>query len=139
MTQTATVRRVIDDTQAEICVLRTSACGHECANCDGCKMYARPQIRAVAENTVGACEGETVVVESASTQVLGIAAVVYLSPLLLFFTLYFLASALQIFHGLALLFGVAGFAVGIALAVLLNRRVREKGQIAFRIVSVQRD
>lgn len=137
MTQTATVRRIVSSTKAEIAVLRASACGHTCADCGSCKMYEKPQIVAVAENSAGAETGDTVVVESATSRVLGIAAVVYLAPFLLFFALYLLAGALSISGGLALGFGGAGFAIGIAATVLLNRWVRDNGQMAFRIVSVK--
>ena len=137
MTQTATVRRIVSSTKAEIAVLRASACGHDCADCGGCKMDQRPQVMALAENTAGAETGDTVVVESATSRVLGIAAVVYLLPFVLFFVLYFLAGALSISGGLALGFGGAGFIIGITATVLLNRWVKDKGQVAFRIVSVK--
>ena len=139
MTQTACVRRLVSGTKAEIAVLRSSACGHSCADCGGCKMYDQPQVTALADNSLGAAVGDTVVVESATAHVLGIAAVVYLLPVLLFFGLYFLAGALRVGEPLALLFGGAGFAIGVAAAVLLNRHMGKREKIAFRIISVRRD
>lgn len=139
MTQTATVRRIVDSTKAEVAVLRASACGHDCADCGGCKAERTPQVVALAENCVGAQAGDTVIVESASAHVLGIAAVVYLVPFVLFFALYFLAGALGVKGGLALWFGAAGFLIGGAIIFLLNRMVREKQQMVFRIVSIKRN
>lgn len=137
MTQTATVRRIVNSTKAEVAVLRASACGHDCADCGSCKMYDKPQVVALAENCAGAQVGDTVVVESASSHVLGIAAVVYLAPFALFFALYFLAGALQVSGAMALGFGGVGFLIGVAITFLLNRMVREKTQVAFRITSVK--
>lgn len=139
MTQTATVRRIVGGNRAEIAVLRASACGHDCDDCGGCKVSDRPQVVALAENAVGAAVGDTVVVESATAHVLGIATVVYLVPFVLFFALYFMAGALNLSDGLALCFGFLGFLIGVAATILLNRMAGEKKKVAFRIVTIKRD
>ena len=78
MTQTATVKRLVGETRAEIIVWRESACGHNCASCGGCASSGKPQVTVVAENQACAQPGDTVLVESESRKVLGLAVVLYL-------------------------------------------------------------
>lgn len=73
MTQIATVKRLIGESQAEVLVRRQSACGHSCEACGGCGPESAAQMTAMADNTLGACPGDTVRVESESRRVLGMA------------------------------------------------------------------
>lgn len=138
MTQTATVKRLVSSKKAEIVVRRQSACGHHCADCEGCKMYDRPTVTVTAENEAGAMPGDTVTVETSSAHVLGMAAVVYLLPFVLFFALYLLAGALALSAGASIALGVAGFVAGAAADLLLDRSVKKKQALSFRIISVER-
>lgn len=137
MTQTATVRRIVSARKAEVAVLRETACGHDCASCGGCKSGERPEVLALAENAAGAVPGDTVLVESASSRVLGIAAVVYLVPFLLFFGGYFLAGAMGQPDTASIVWGVAGIVLGAVVDLLLNRRLRRERKTALRIVSIR--
>lgn len=137
MTQTATVRRIVGPNQAEVTVLRKPACGHNCTACGGCKSGSRPEVLALAENRVGAVSGDVVLVESASSRILGVAAVVYLLPFLLLFSGYFLAESLGWSDFACAILGVAGFAAGAVVDLLLNRRLKAGRQAALRIVGIQ--
>lgn len=137
MTQTATVRRIVSPKRAEITVRRASACGHDCADCGGCKVYDKPQVIALAENTVGAQVGDSVEVESGTAHVLGLAAAVYLAPFILFFLLYFAGGVLNLSEMAALTLGGVGFLSGIGIDLLLNRALRRRRTPTFRIVEVR--
>lgn len=134
MLQHAKVIRVIDENHAEISVIRQSACGHDCGSCEGCGL--RPeQVTAEAFNAAGARLGDMVTVESQSTAVIGIAAVVYLCPLILFFAAYFAARYFGGAEGLRIAAGGLGFLLGVGLALLLNRRM-SRSQPILKIIAI---
>ena len=139
MIQTAKVTRIIDSSRAEVAVKRQSACGHDCSECGGgcSEMMVSPTVAVVAENLVHAMPGDTVAVESSTKKVLGAAALVYLVPFALFFAGYFLCSVLTQSEGISVLGGLVGFALGMALAVLADRRVRKRQSITFRITAIE--
>ena len=93
MTQIATVEKLLPDGYAEISVPRKSACGHDCEECAGCGMTGAA-IYARAKNNAGAQPGDKVVVESSSKKLLGVAALVYLLPVVAFLLGYFLSEGL---------------------------------------------
>lgn len=137
MTQIATVKRLVGEKNAEVLVRRQSACGHDCASCGGCGPESAAQVTAVADNELGARPGDTVRVESESGRVLGMAAVLYLVPLVLLFAGYFAASGpLRLGEGASVAVGVACLAVGFAANVGMDRRLRRKRPVHFRIVEV---
>ncbi len=91
MKQTAQVIRIVAPGYVEVRVRRTSACAsaHNCGSCDHCSfMENAPEITVVAEDAHGAGVGDTVTVETASSRVLGAAALLYIVPLVLFFLGY---------------------------------------------------
>ena len=83
-----------------------------------------------ANNPIGAKPGDRVVVESASSQVLGAAVVVYLLPLLLLLGGYGLARGVG---------AAAGFALGLLLAVWMDRRRARKGRLLYTVSSFAED
>ncbi len=135
MTQTATVRRLVQKGRAELCISRQTMCGHDCASCGGCAAGEAREMLVVANDPVGVRPGDTVVVESSSKTLLGIAAVVYLVPFVLFFLCYFLAAGLG--EGIAVVAGLAGFAAGVLVAMAVNRREKRRGDVVFTITSVK--
>lgn len=139
MIQTAQVTRIIDGERAEVAVKRQSACGHDCSQCGGgcSEMMISPTVSVVAENPVHAMPGDRVTVESATKKVLGAAVLVYLVPLALFFVGYFLCGALLEREAAAVAAGLAGFVLGMVLAVLSDRRVRRQKSITFRITAIE--
>lgn len=139
MEQTARVRRLLPGNRAEIAVKRQSACGHDCSQCGGgcSEMLVQSEVTAVADNPLGARPGDTVRVESRSGQVLWIAAVVYLLPLLLFFVFCFAGAALTQRESTGLALGGMGFLIGITAAVWANRVVKKRNMTAFSITAVE--
>ena len=90
MEQIVTVRALYPDGTAEVACRRASACGGDCGHCGGCTNAQTVLVRAY--NPIGAKPGDRVVVESASCQVLGAAAAVYLLPVLFLLGGYALAG-----------------------------------------------
>ena len=138
MTQTATVNRLISHEKAEVTVCRQSACGHNCADCSGCSAEGMAHnLTVTAHNLCCAGVGDTVVVESESSRVLGMAFVIYLLPLALFLGGCITASsALHMGEGGSLIVGFICTVPGFLAARLLDRRVRAKRPMQFRIVEV---
>ena len=132
MTQVATVQRIISETYAEIAVPRKSACGHDCEECAGCGISGA-SVYARARNPIGARPGQKVVVESSSQKLLGIVALVYLTPIVLFFLGYFLTASLASV-ALRYLVAAVGFFSGILIAVLYDRHMKKQGGLSFTIV-----
>ncbi len=110
---------------AELAVHRDTACG-DCASCGGCDAGA---VRVAVENSIHASVGDTVLIESATGAVLWIAALVYLLPLLLFFSCYALGSVVGVSP---LLLGGIGFAVSLLVSALVNRKV--SGKVQYRMI-----
>ncbi|MCL2081588.1 MAG: SoxR reducing system RseC family protein [Oscillospiraceae bacterium] len=73
-------------------------------------------VRVRARGGEGAKPGDTVIIESAARRILGLAALVYLLPLVLFFAGYAVSA----------LTGGLGFALGIGLLVPANRFAEKK-------------
>ena len=138
MIQTAKVTRVLENGTAEVSVKRQSACGHDCYKCGGgcSELMVSSTVSVVAANPVRAMPGDMVRVESSTGGVLKAAVVVYLVPFLLFFLGYFLCAAAQLGGGVSAAVGGCGFAVGVLLAVLLDRQVRRNQSITFCITAI---
>ena len=124
MEQIVTVRALYPDGTAEVACRRASACGGDCGHCGGCTNAQTVLVRAY--NPIGAQPGDRVVVESASCQVLGAAAAVYLLPVLFLLGGYALAGGPG---------GAIGFALGLAPAVWMDRRRRKGGRLLYTVSS----
>lgn len=83
MTQTAQVKQTFPNGTAVVAVVRQGACAHNCSECGGCMTAQQPTVTALAQNTVGAREGELVVVETENANLMGVIAFVYLVPMVL--------------------------------------------------------
>ena len=123
MEQIVTVRALYPDGTAEVACRRASACSGDCGHCGGCTNAQTVLVRAY--NPIGAKPGDRVVVESASCQVLGAAAAVYLLPVLFLLGGYALAGGPG---------GAIGFALGLTPAVWMDRR-REGGRLLYTVSS----
>ena len=124
MEQIVTVRALYPDGTAEVACRRASACGGDCGHCGGCTNAQTVLVRAY--NPIGAKPGDRVVVESASCQVLGATAAVYLLPVLFLLGGYALAGGPG---------GAIGFALGLAPAVWMDRRRRKGGRLLYTVSS----
>ena len=133
MTQIATVEKILDSQHAIISVPRKSACGHDCEECAGCGISGTA-IRAKAINTVGATIGQKVVVESSTEKMLGIIALVYLTPIVLFFAGYISMLLLNFSVTVQYIVAGLGFVLGILTAIWYDRRIRDRGGLSFTIV-----
>lgn len=133
MIQKAVVKKILDETHAEIEVQRQSACGHDCSKCGGCGTPTE-RIKATAVNSVQAQVGEIVTVEGSSKQILSMAAIVYSIPLILFFVFYGICAAFSFAEGFSIIAGIAGFVIGILLAIRHNQQVKSSGKFIFTIV-----
>lgn len=120
MQQTATVMKLLPGNKAELQVHRTTACGHDCSKCGGCGEMVTKPIRVIATNSIGADVGDSVVIIGSTKQVLGLAAVVYIVPFVLFFALYAVAVAVSL--PIPELWACIGFFIGILGAVWVNKR-----------------
>ena len=115
-----------------ISVPRKSACGHDCEECAGCGVTGAA-VRARAANPIGAQPGQKVVVESDTQKMLGIVAMVYLIPVVLFLAGY-LGTMLLVAPSVAGIAGGIGFMAGILIAVAYDRHLRRQGGLRFTIV-----
>ena len=129
MRQIATVTKLIDAGLVEVVVARESACGHDCENCGGCGA-AGGNIYVRARTEIPVALGDKVEIYS-DNRVLGFAAMVYLVPVVWFFIGYLAVPYLE--EWIRYLCGGAGFALGIAAAVLLDRLMRKKRAISYLI------
>ena len=132
MTQSALVIEVLGE-KAKILVRRKTACGGDCASCGGCA--DKMEISVVAGNRAGAKVGDTVIVETQNSRVIGGAALVYIVPLVLTFAGYAAGAALKLPETGSVLCAFAGFGLGAAIAVLLGRRMKRAD---FEIVRICR-
>ena len=132
MTQIATVENLLAGGYATISVPRKSACGHDCEECAGCGVTGAA-VRARAVNPIGAQPGQKVVVQSDSQKMLGIVAMVYLIPVVLFL-LGYLGTMTLVSASAAGVVGGIGFVAGILIAVAYDRRLRRQGGLRFTIV-----
>lgn len=129
MEQLVRVRETFDDGTALVIHVRESACSGDCHKCSGCGA-AKETILLKADNPIGARRGDLVKLESASGPVLKAAAVLYLLPMLLFFTGFFAGDLLWQRGALT---GCIAFAGGIALAVLYDRKLRKTDKTGYTI------
>lgn len=102
MQVTGTVRKT-DGKTAYIVIRRESACGENCANCGGCKNKTN---EITATNEIEARPGDTVTVEMEDGRVLKAAFMVYMVPLIIFFTAYFVSDMIFKLNMLSITFGI---------------------------------
>lgn len=139
MTQTARVKALLENGLAEVSVHRQSACGHDCSQCSGCELtITRSDLMVTAENYLGARPGDIVLVESANSDILGAAVVVYLVPFLLFFVGYVISQMLSFGEGISILISFAAFICGLLPARRLDRKQKEKKSVQFRIIDIMK-
>lgn len=133
MTQQGTIKKLLPGGLAEVEVTRRSACGHDCAKCGGCGGLETQTLYVTARNRAGAAIGDRVLIEGETKQVLGIAVLVYLLPLVLFFIGYGVGAAAKLGGGLSALIGGALFVIGILAAIGYSHRMKQKEEAPFAI------
>lgn len=123
------VRQCNDDGTAQVLCLRQSACSGDCHKCSGCGAVEQKMLF-TAQNPIGAKPGDTVRVRTQSGPVLMGAAILYLMPLALFMVGYLICLTWQ----RGFLGGLAGFVLGVLLAVIYDRKVAKKNKPQYTIV-----
>ena len=110
MRQLVQIKKILDDTHAEIFMERPSACGGNCHDCGGCAGDQKRVVIATAVNNIGARVGDQVYVEAETGKILLVIAMVYLVPLALFLASYAIGAFVQV---LPALWGCVGFGIGL--------------------------
>ena len=135
MEQMVRVKEIHPDGTATVIHIRESACSGDCHKCSGCGA-AKEAVLFTADNLIGARRGDLVKVESETGPVLKAAAVLYMLPLVLFFTGYALAAALGVSGGIG---GALAFVASIVLIVLYDRRMQKKDNTIYTITGFAGD
>ena len=128
MQQRVKILSCTENGMAQVACLRQSACSGDCHKCSGCGAVRETMILR-AENPIGARPGDLVVVKSETKTVMKAVGAFYVAPLLLFFLGYLLGSL----WSLGGLVSGLGFLVGIALAVVYDRKVAQKENVIYTI------
>lgn len=131
MTQIATVTALPDagGDEVELTIARQTACGHSCDGCGRCAGKA-PDLVIRASSEIPLTLGDQVEVYS-DNKVLGIAALVYGLPVVLFLLGYLLPVWLP--EPGRYLCGGVGFLLGLAAAVLCDRMVKRTAAVSYRV------
>ena len=128
MTQQGTIKKLLPGGRAEVEVTRRSACGHDCAKCGGCGGLETQTLYVTARTQTDAGIGDRVLIEGETGRVLGLGALVYMLPLVLFFIGYAIGNAAGGGAAGALaggvLFALLAAVPGYFLAVRLVKRYR---------------
>lgn len=130
MEQIVTVQRILPGGRAQVSCQRKSACSGDCHKCAGCGAAAET-VTVEADNAIGAQKGDLVVVRSSSRTVLKAAAVLYAVPVALFFLGWGLGALAGKLPGL---FGGLGFALGLGLALVYDRRMAKRKSVCYEII-----
>lgn len=133
MTQQGTIKKLLPDGMAEIEVTRRSACGHDCAKCGGCGGLETQTLYVTARNRAKADVGERVLIEGETGQVLGLAMLVYVLPIVLLFVGYALGSVLFTGAAAGALGGGVLFVLGILGAIWYSRRMKARNEVPYEI------
>jgi sigma-E factor negative regulatory protein RseC len=133
LTQNARVVKILDKGIAEVTVERSSACGN-CSSC-GASCAFRRSLVINANNRISAGVGDSVIISTKSSKIFLAAFIVYIVPFILFIAAYGLASAASLSEKASILVSVAAFFIGIAIAWLYNRFVKNRRSVQFDIIA----
>ena len=134
MEQIVRVHKLNPDGRADIILVRESACSGDCHKCSGCGA-AKEYMIFDAVNAIGASKGDLVVIKSETGPVMKAVGVFYVLPMVLFFLGYYLGTFLNA-GGIV---GGLGFALGIGLAVVYDRKVAQKDSTVHTITGYAGD
>ncbi len=133
MRQYAILNRIVSANEAEVEVLRGTSCGDSCGNCQLCKINNKISI--TVKNEMGALPGNKVEIESKTSEILSIAAFVYITPLVAMLVAFFIASA---FTSVELIKIAAGFAALIlsGIVIVFYGKQKSKKPVSYKIVRI---
>ena len=134
MTQDAVVLNTFQNGTAEVVVIRGTACGSNCGNCESC-IYQN-ELRTNAKNTVNAKKGQHVEIQSSSKEVYKAEFLIYIIPILLLVIGYFIPT---LFNAKELISVICGFTLMIIGVLVIVSLQKGKTGIKFEIVRVLHD
>jgi len=135
MKMTGTVTKTGSHT-SEVTIYRPTACSGECEHhCAGCAAI-KPLAVTVDNNGWHPFIGEQVLVESTEQSPVGLAALLYLLPLVTGLLGYWLVVQLGGSDKLGALGGLLGLVAGFAPALRVNRRMTHSRQPSHRIIAM---
>ena len=129
MEQQARVQKLLGDGTARVVITRQSACSGDCHKCAGCGAVGQT-LTVIAQNPLGAAEGEQVIIRSSTAPVMKGALVLYVLPLVMFFVGYALGNI----WNLGVWFGVGAFLLAMVGVVVYDRRVCAKQNNVYTII-----
>ncbi len=132
MTQEAIITKLLPDNMAEVAVVRTSACGKNCSSCESC--IFQNELKVAAKNDILSKPGHRVLIKTESSKIFGAAMLVYLLPMFSLLMGYILAASAGYSEALCVCTGFAGFAAGLAVIILVHKRIKNKTPISYTIV-----
>jgi sigma-E factor negative regulatory protein RseC len=135
MQQQVKVLSCSPDGTARVMLLRQSACSGDCHKCSGCGA-AKETMLLKAENLIGACKGDLVVIQSQTGPVMKAVGVFYVLPMILFFVGYWLGD---LWWNSGALIGGLAFVAGIAGSVVYDRKVARKEKNVYKITGFAGD
>ncbi|HWQ51998.1 MAG TPA: SoxR reducing system RseC family protein [Terriglobales bacterium] len=117
-----------------VAIFRSAACGENCGhNCAACGGASRLDVEA-DNGGIYTVAGDRVVLESGTGGVMGLAMLVYLLPIVTGIAGYFALLARG--EDAGLLGSLAGFLIGFAPALFVNRKITRSGKPTHKIISV---
>ena len=133
MVALAKVKKIFSDQTVEVEVQRVSACSGDCSKCGGCTELKTGPVTALALSKIPVAVGDRVAVEGEFKQVMSIAFVVYIIPIILFFIFLGVFALLGFGEGFSSLGGVLGFLIGVFAALKYNHYLTRKNCLSFTI------
>ena len=116
-----------DNKKATVMVKRASACGENCAHCKGsCKPTTA---QAIVENTIGAHIGDTVKIESNTTDIVRAAFFLYMLPVLVAIVSSVVAYGVKMNDIFVILISVATFFVSFVIIKRFEKKLTPKSYI----------
>lgn len=133
MTTIVKVKEVLDNNLALVIMDGSGECTDACEGCRGCSKGRGKEIEAVAKNPAGAKAGDRVYVYCRDTKLLGIAALLYILPVALFFLGYFIPVPTE---NLRILMAFAGLLVGMAICIFVNNVLKKRNNVMLKITEI---
>ena len=132
MTQDAKVIRLLPENKAEVIVVRATACGSNCGNCESC-IYDK-EMHTEAFNKAGASVGDNVIIESKTKVVMKAALLAYIFPIVMLLLGFVLATKFGANEGVSVLVAFIALAVSILVIFFTQRKKPNIGYDIIRIV-----
>ena len=104
---------------AYVLCVRKSACGESCVHCKICDNRG---VQVLAENSIGASEGDTVSVTASTKSVLFSSFILYILPVILFIVSLILGGAVFKSEKLSLIFTAVSLAVWLIVIKFLGKK-----------------